>query len=57
MKNIRVTVDDSIYLDILRPLFDNKVCGVHTPVTYIMGHSTWNSVIFPVRDHLRITLK
>jgi len=63
MKNIRVTIDDNIYLDILRPLFDNKVYGVqvynvvHIPFTDIMGYTTWNPVIYPVRDRLRITLK
>lgn len=58
MKNIRIIVDDSIYLDILVPFLNNKKVGASTTdmITAIMKYTTWNPVIFPVRDLLRITL-
>lgn len=59
MKNIRVTIDDSIYRYILGPFLDNKKVGASTTdmITAIMNEATWYPVIFPVRDRLRITLK
>jgi hypothetical protein len=63
MKNIRVTIDDNIYLDILGPLLDNKMCNrlrrksATDNITDIMGDTVWESTIYPVRDRLRITLK
>jgi hypothetical protein len=59
MKNIRVTIDDNIYLDILGPFLDNKKVGASTRdmITAIMKYTTWYPVIFPVRDRLRIILK
>jgi len=63
MKNIRITVDDNIYLDILGPFLDNKMCNrlrsesARGNIIAIMDYTVWEPAIYPVRDRLRITLK
>jgi hypothetical protein len=63
MKNIKTPVDDNIYLDILSPLLDNKMCNrlrsesAIDNITAIIGYTVWDPAIYPVRDRLRITLK
>lgn len=63
MKNIKTPVDDNIYLDILGPLLDNKMCNrlrsesARGNIIAIMDYTVWEPTVYPVRELLRITLK